>query len=300
MHKMIYDIVVLGHITKDTLVMGGIETEAPGGAVYYSGLALSRLEIKSGVITLINKDDDHYLDAFTNSGVDVFSFETASTTEFRNTYTSEDLDKRICEVTVSAGPFTTAHIPDINSKFFHIGSLMAGEVSDDLVHHIVERFPKVSLDLQGFLRVQDGKNLAFKDWPAKEDVLRKVHTVKADRVEAEVITGEQDMAKAAKLIANWGPREVVITHTEGITIYADGEIFEVAFVIESLKGRTGRGDTCISAYLAGRLKLSPGEAAKFAAATTSLKLEKEGPFDQSYQDIVRKLEKDYQYEGLTA
>ena len=293
MHKMVYDIVVLGHITKDKLVMGGIETEAPGGAVYYGGLALSRLEMESGIITLINKKDAHYLDAFKNNGVDVLSFESARTTAFTITYAVEDLDKRILQATASAGPFTPAHIPDIQTKVFHIGSLMAGEVPDGLVHHIVERFPKVSLDLQGFLRVLEGQRLTFKDWSAKEDALRNIHTVKADRIEAEVITGEKDMAKAAQMIASWGPREIVITHADGVMVYADGEIFEVPFVTESLKGRTGRGDTCISAYLAGRLKLSPGDAAGFAAATTSLKLSKEGPFDGSYQDVLDKLAKDY-------
>ena len=299
MRKMSYDIVVLGHITKDKLVIGGIETEAPGGAVYYSGLALSKLDVKVGVITLVKKDDDHYLDAFTNQGVDVFSFESDRTTEFTLTYASEDLEQRKCEATAFAGPFTTAHVPDIDTKMMHIGSLMVGEVPDDLVHYLVESCPAVSLDLQGFLRVQNGKNLVFKDWPSKKDVLRKIHTVKADRVEAEVITGEKDLAKAAKIIASWGPREVVITHTDGVMVYADEKLFEVPFVIKSLKGRTGRGDTCISAYLAARLKLAPGDASKFAAAMTSLKLEKEGPFDGSYQDVLNKMANEYQYGGLT-
>lgn len=300
MRGMGYDIVVLGHITKDKLVMRGIETEAPGGAVYYCGLALSKLEIKAGVITLIKKDDDHHLDAFRKNGVDVFSFEAATTTEFTNIYPTEDLDKRISEATAFAGPFATLHIPAIETKVLHIGSLMAGEVPDDLVHHIVGRFPKVSLDLQGFLRVPEKKNLVLKDWPAKKDALKNIHTVKADRVEAEMITGEKNMAKAAKIIVSWGPREVVITSAAGVLVYAEEEIFELPFVIKSMRGRTGRGDTCISAYLAARLKLSPGDSSKFAAAMTSLKLEIEGPFDRSFQDVLHKLAQDYQYEALTA
>ena len=71
------------------------------------------------------------------------------------------------------------------------------------------------------------------------------------------------------------------------------QTFEAPFVIRSLDGRKGRGDTCISAYLAGRLKSSPEDSCKFAAAVTSLKLEKEGPFDRTYQDILDKLAKDY-------
>ncbi|MCH8837109.1 MAG: carbohydrate kinase family protein [Candidatus Marinimicrobia bacterium] len=125
------------------------------------------------------------------------------------------------------------------------------------------------------------------------DGLRKIHTVKADSIESEVITGEKDIAKAAQVIASWGPSEVVITHAEGLLVYADGEVFEAPFVIRSLDVRTGRGDTCIPAYPVGRLKSSPEDSCKFAAAVTSLKLEKEGPFDGTYQDILDKLAKDY-------
>ena len=44
---MNYDIIVLGHFSKDKLVIHGIEINAPGGAVYYSGLALSMMNIRS-------------------------------------------------------------------------------------------------------------------------------------------------------------------------------------------------------------------------------------------------------------
>ena len=108
-----------------------------------------------------------------------------------------------------------------------------------------------------------------------------------------MITGEKDIAKAAQVIASWGSSEVVITHAEGLLVYADGEVFEAPFVIRSLDGRTGRGDTCIPAYPVGRLESSPEDSCKFAAAVTSLKLEKEGPFDGTYQDILDNLAKDY-------
>jgi len=290
---MNYDIIVLGHFSKDKLVIRGIEKDAPGGAVYYSGLALSKMNIRSGIITLLNKDDYYQLDVLSSNGVDVFAYESELTSEIRNTYVTDDLDKRICEPIAFAGGFTEENIPNIETRVFHIGSLRVGEVSLELVKYITRRFPKVSLDLQGFLRIKEGNEFKFADWPEKIDGLRQIHTVKADSVESEVITGEKDIAKATQVIASWGPSEVVITHAEGLLVYADGEVFEAPFVIRSLDGRTGRGDTCISAYLAGRLKSSPEDSCKFAAAVTSLKLEKEGPFDGTYQDILEKLAKDY-------
>lgn len=290
---MNYDIIVLGHFSKDKLVIHGIEKNTPGGAVYYSGLALSKMKIRSGIITRLNKDDYYQLDVLRSNGVDVFAYESELTTEIRNTYVTADLDKRICEPIAFAGGFTEENIPNIETRVFHIGSLRVGEVSLELVNYITRRFPKVSLDLQGFLRIKEGNELKFLDWPEKINGLRQIHTVKADSAEAEVITGEKDIAKAAQVIASWGPSEVVITHVEGLLVYAEGEVFKRPFVIRSLDGRTGRGDTCISAYLTGRLKSSPEDSCKFAAAVTSLKLEKEGPFNGTYQDILDKLDKDY-------
>ena len=290
---MNYDIIILGHFANDKLVIRGVEKDAPGGAVYYGGLALSRMNIHSGIITRLRKDDYWQLDVLRKNGVDVFAYESELTSGIKNTYVTDDLDKRICEPIAFAGGFEEDNIPNIECKVFHIGSLMAGEVSLKMVKYITERFPKVSLDLQGFLRIREGKELKFADWPEKEEGLKRIHTIKADSVEAEVITGEKDLTKAARIIASWGPSEVIITHAEGLLAYTGGEVFEAPFVIRSLKGRTGRGDTCCVAYLARRLNSSPEDSCKFAAAMTSLKLEKEGPFDRTLQDVWDKLAQDY-------
>ena len=290
---MNYDIVILGHFSNDKLVIRGVEKDAPGGAVYYGGLALGKMNIRSAIITLLKNDDFHKLDILKRNGVDVFAHESQVTSGIRNRYVTDDLDKRICEPLTFAGAFKEEHVTNIDSKVLHIGSLMAGEVSLGLVQYITKRFPKASLDLQGFLRVRQGKELKFADWPDKEEGLASIHTVKADSVEAEVITGENNLAIAARMIASWGPKEVIITHSEGLLVYAGGEVFEASFVIRSLDGRTGRGDTCIVAYLARRLTSSAEDSCKFAAAVTSLKLEKEGPFDRSFEDILDKIDRDY-------
>lgn len=95
--------------------------------------------------------------------------------------------------------------------------------------------------------------------------------------------------KAARRIASWGPQGVVITPKNGILVCAEGEVFEAPFTPRTLNGRTGRGDTCISAYLASRLKSPPPISCVFAASATSLKLEEEGPFNRTYQDVLEKL-----------
>ncbi|MEE9167273.1 MAG: PfkB family carbohydrate kinase [Candidatus Neomarinimicrobiota bacterium] len=284
-----FDIIILGHFAKDKLVIDGVKKNALGGAVYYGSMALSKMNISTGIITLLSREDFCYLDILEKNGVKVFAHEADMTSGIENIYRSENLDKRICKPLGFAGEFRKKHIPDVTTKVFHIGPIMAGEVSLDLIDWLTSKFDKVSLDLQGVLRVREGNQLTFSDWSEKERGLKRIHTIKADSVESKVITGEKDIAKAAKIIAGWGPREVAITHKDGLLVYGEGEIFEAPFTPRVLKGRTGRGDTCISAYLARRLKASPEESCRFAAAVTSLKLEKEGPFDRTVEDIVEKL-----------
>ncbi len=287
---MNFDIVILGHFAKDKIVIRGVEKDSLGGAVYYGALALSKMNFCTGIITLLAREDFPYLDIFKKNGVEVYAYEAANTSGIKNTYFSENnLNERICEPIAFAGEFKTEHISNFTTKVFHIGPIMAGEVSRELIEYIALKFDKVSLDLQGFLRVREGKQLRFEDWPEKEDGLRGIHTVKADSVESEVITGEKNLAKAAQIIAGWGPREVVITHKDGLLVYAEGEVFEAPFTPRSLEGRTGRGDTCISTYLAGRLTMSAEQSCKFAAVATTLKLEKEGPLDRTYQNILERL-----------
>lgn len=288
-----YDVVILGHIAKDILVINGKEKEAIGGAVYYGAMALSKLNYSVAAITLLSRDDFSYLDVMKKDGIEVYSYETEVTSGIKNTYYGENHDRRICEPIAFAGEFKTEHIPDITTKIFHIGPIMAGEVPLHLIEQITSKFEKVSLDLQGVLRVRDGKDLIFVDWPDKEHGLKKIHTVKADSVEAEVITGEKEIAKAARIIAEWGPREVVITHKHGMLVYAEDEVFEAQFTPHSINGRTGRGDTAMVSYIASRLNASPGESCRFAAAVTSMKLEKEGPFDLTYQDVIARIDDDY-------
>ncbi len=291
---MRFDIIILGHFAKDKLIIRGVEKEASGGAVYYGALALSKLNIRTAIITMLAKADYSYLEVFEKNGVKIFAYEAEATSGIKNTYFSENnLNERTCEPIAFAGQFSEKQIPDVETKVFHIGPIMAGEVSLQLIESITSRFDKVSLDLQGFLRVRKGNSLVFVDWSEKEHGLSRIHTIKADSVEAEVITGEKNLAKAARMIAGWGPREVLITHKDGVLVYAEGDVFEAPFTPQSLDGRTGRGDTCISTYLASRLTSSPEKSCKFAAAATSLKLEKEGPFNRTSSDILEKLDKDY-------
>jgi sugar/nucleoside kinase (ribokinase family) len=82
-----------------------------------------------------------------------------------------------------------------------------------------------------------------------------------------------------------GPAEIVLTHKDGVLIYANGKFQDAGFYPARMEGRSGRGDTCIGSYTAMRLSKPPFEAGIWAAAVTSLKMEDLGPFQRSVAEV---------------
>jgi sugar/nucleoside kinase (ribokinase family) len=109
--------------------------------------------------------------------------------------------------------------------------------------------------------------------------------LKSDAVEAEYLTGESDIYKAAKAFAAMGPEEIVLTHKEGVLVYANSEFYDRRFYPQNMSGRSGRGDTCLGSYVTMRLTKSPAEASIWAAAVTSLKMENQGPFTRTLAEV---------------
>ncbi len=71
----------------------------------------------------------------------------------------------------------------------------------------------------------------------------------------------------------------------GVLDYHDRLAAAAPFTPAEVRGRSGRGDTCTSAYLSRRLTAPPAEAVAWAAAVTSLKLEAEGPFRRDLAEV---------------
>ncbi len=143
----------------------------------------------------------------------------------------------------------------------------------------------MALDVQGFVRVRVGNQLLFRPWAEMAEGLAQVTYLKVDRAEAEALTGETDLTVAAAKLAAYGPREIVLTQSSGVTVYADGQTHFAPFTPRSLAGRTGRGDTCFATYLTKRLTSSPEEACRWAGAVTTLKQEQPGPWRGTVAEV---------------
>ncbi|MBU4226651.1 ribokinase, partial [bacterium] len=61
----------------------------------------------------------------------------------------------------------------------------------------------------------------------------------------------------------------------------------------NISGRTGRGDTCFSAYITERLDKNIEEALLFASALVSIKMEVSGPFKGTRDEVKNYIKKYY-------
>ena len=282
------DIMMIGHFAKDRLVVDGTSEVASGGAVYYGSVALRRIGVRVAVVTRLHPDDFPLLDELKQEGVRVFAIAAPETSGIENIYRSADMERRICKLLGFAGPFQRGDIPGLSARVYLVTPIIAGEVDLPLLKSLAAQGP-VGLDVQGFVRVyeedEDGR-LVFRQWPQMAEGLAHVTYLKIDRAEAELLTGQADLRVAARQLAAYGPREVVVTQSSGVTVYADGQMYEAPFTPRSLAGRTGRGDTCFATYVGKRLSASAEEACRFAAAITTLKQEQPGPWRGTLDDVT--------------
>jgi sugar/nucleoside kinase (ribokinase family) len=236
------------------------------------------------VFPQLHRDDFPRLEEVKQEGVQIFATPAPETSGIANYYNSADMERRTCKPLGFAGPFRAKDIPRLSAEVYLVGPIIAGEVDLPLLKYLAAR-GAVALDVQGFVRVRHGDDLVFRQWEDMQEGLSHVHYLKADRAEAELLTGETNLQLAARELAGYGPQEIVVTQSSGLTVFAGGDLFQAPFTSRSLAGRTGRGDSCFAAYLGKRLSATPGEACRFAAAITTLKQEQPGPWRGNLADV---------------
>lgn len=291
-----YDVLYIGNYTKDTIISPAGTKYVDGGAVNYAAHAAARLGLSVAVVTRLSKEDDRVVEKLIQAGIDCYPTYTPHSTLMRLEYPTSDPDIRKLSVTATAGSITAGEVEKLDAKAAVIGSSLRGEVGMDVIEKLKEKNMLIAADMQGFVRVLRGVELNYEPWDEMQSTLAHVDVVKSDAVEAEFLTGEKDIFKAARFYADMGPREIVLTHKDGLLILADGTFYEMGFYPARLEGRSGRGDTCVGTYVAKRLSLPPREAGIWAAAVTSLKMENLGPFNRSIDEVESLINARYNHE----
>ncbi len=285
MNKQV-DVLCIGHIDNSRIVVEGKRTDATGGAIHYGGMVLRKLGLKIAVLTRVARQDLGLLDELKAAGAEIYSVITEETTAIENVIPDRNSDQRTCYLLGFAGTFRVEDIPAVDARVYYVGTIVPGEIDVAFLNEIASRGP-LAVDAQGFLRKEVNGELISDRWEQARDILPLIYYLKVDNREAATVTGETDRYKAAKILRDWGAKEVVLTHQQGVMVQIGNEVVESPFRSRSFAGRTGRGDSCFSSYFGRRLLGdSPAQAVQFAAALTTLKLEEPGPFRRDLSEVV--------------
>ena len=289
---MSYDITLIGNYTKDKIVTPSAVKHVDGGGFNYGAHAAIALGAKTAAITRLKKDDMHVVDNLTNIGIEAFPTYTDSSTHIELIYPTDDFDERTLIMPKSAGSFNSEQFKDIESKIFLVNASVRDEFKIQTLIDLEKKGSLIGIDLQGFIRTRNKNNVLVNSlWNEKKEALELTHYLKADGVEAEFLTGESDLISAAKILKSFGPKEVIITHKNGVLVYDGINNYQQPFILDKIIGRSGRGDTCGASYVYKRLSLEPKEAIKWAAAATSLKMESDTPLKNTKEEIETRVQK---------
>jgi sugar/nucleoside kinase (ribokinase family) len=286
-----YDLCCVGHITLDKVVTPKAVVHMPGGTSIYFSNAIHQMDVKYALVTALADKDLYIVSELRAKGIEVKVLPSTHTVCFENIY-SENTDNRTQRVSQKADPFCPDQLQKIEAKFFHLGPLLADDIPVASIRALSKK-GRVSLDAQGYLREVRDTHVHAIDWSAKKEALQYVDILKANESEMLVLTGYSDVRRSARVLSDWGVKEVVITlGSQGSVIYNGIDFFTIpAYTpVTSVVDATGCGDTYMAGYLYQRIKgVECQEAGEFAAAMATLKIESSGPFTGSEEDVLELL-----------
>jgi sugar/nucleoside kinase (ribokinase family) len=289
---MNYDVTFVGHMCYDEIIpFGGKPVVAPGSAVLCGAMVAARVGRKVAAVVKMSRQDEKILQPMKDVGVDTYLIPSAETTYSRVLHESENVDERKLTIVKTAGLIAIADVPKLNSTCVHLAGISDTEFDLALMKGLKSRGYSLSADMQSFVRhvTPVTHEIQFSDVENKRDIAGMMDKLKLDVVEARILTGTEDLEKAAIIVESWGCPEILITHSQGVLARVKGETHYEKFSNRSVAGRTGRGDTTFAAYLSWRLDHGVAESLKFAAALVSIKMETPGPFKGTLEDVAKRL-----------
>ena len=278
------------------------------------------------LITSVSQADQSSIDALTEAGVQVHNIPSPTTVYFENRYgqnmnnrqqrvlsraqafTWENLQPIIASILAADNGHAamTDHDPDNiaadhdhhtmtvgnDRPIFLLGSLLADDFPLEVIRQL-HALGQVVVDVQGYLREVVGEEVRAIDWSEKRQALPYVDILKTNEYEMEVLTGYNEPLRAARQLCEWGAGEVLLTFGDLGSIICQSAAETVttvtipAYTPHPMVDATGCGDTYTTAYILRRAQgATTLDAGRFAAATATIKLQRSGPFNGTFQDVL--------------
>lgn len=297
---------ILGPVSKDTIIKNDKKIHRIGGAVYYQSKVLSGLGQSHVAAVTLSKEDRDLLDEFP-SQTQVFPLFKKDTVKFENKYYNNDPNHRIQRSNAPKIPITSEDILGIISLNFEsksqldgvlLGPLLPWDIPLETINKIHNLGIPIYMGLQGYLRHFEGCDIYLEPLKRVNEILKFVKIVFLDEGEARaIVPHETSLEKIGKLLSKYGPEEIIITCGDrGSVIYSKekSEAIKIkAYPPIKLIDPTGLGDTYMAAYISCHVKgKSQEECGKFASMVSTIKLENKDGFEKDWDYVVNKLKKE--------
>ena len=292
-------IALIGPITNDTIIKNNSTHKSIGGAVYYQSSVLKRLNVNTKAIITLAKSDEELLNAFPKN-IELFPVFTDETIKFQNIYPDNNPNHRIQKASVPSNPIKVKDIESLDitdCNAILLGPLCPCDIPLETMEYLSKLKIPIYLGAQGYLRHLKDDEIVLRPWNKFKKFLKFVKILFMDENESATILGQQlPLTEVAKILASFGPDEVIITQgSSGSTIYSKklDETYKIpAFSPKKIEDPTGLGDTYMAAYAARKLKIEdPKMCGIFASAASVIKLENTGAFNGNIKLIRERCKK---------
>ncbi|MFV9483616.1 PfkB family carbohydrate kinase [Christiangramia sp. ASW11-125] len=218
-----------------------------GGAGTYIGLSAANFDIDSAVVSVVGDDFPHeYLDLMKNNNIDIEGIEVVKggktffwSGRYHNDLNSRDTLDTQLNVLADFNPVVPNNYKD--SEYVMLGNLHP--LVQLSVLEQVEKPKLVVLDTMNFWMDNTPQDL--------DKVIAKVDVITINDEEARQLSGEYSLVKAARKIAEMGPKYIVIKKGEhGALLFHEDQIFHApALPLEEVFDPTGAGDTFAGGFI---------------------------------------------------
>ncbi len=288
---------IMGPVTRDTILKSGSTCKGIGGPVYYQAAVLSALKADLTALITVGQDDTELLDHFPQN-IDLKPIWGGETMQFENFYPDENPNHRLQRACIPSNPIEVSHLKSLEWGTFDavlVSPLSPDDVPFESLKYVSKQGAPIYLGVQGYLRHLEGQKVVLKPLNHYKKFLSCVDFMFLDEVEAGVIIDDSSLSldEISRKLSLLGPEEVIITRGDRGSLIYSGDHDDVwnipAFPSRERVDPTGLGDSYLAAYAFRRQETSDTrECGIFASIVSSLKLEKKGAFQGDRASIENK------------
>ncbi|MBU1854984.1 MAG: hypothetical protein KKF89_04655 [Nanoarchaeota archaeon] len=283
-------VAVIGPVTKDVKIIDNERISGMGGIPFYIGNTLKALGVDVTAFVSHGKEDDEWVEN-NFSGVKVSHIHCEGTLKVTHKFSTKNPDKRDISTTHFKNRIRLDNISNISSfDWISLGPLLNENMDEDFFKSLPK--DKVIFNNFGLLNYHEDKKWVYKHPERLVNMVKYFEFMILDEEEVLFATSNKSVVEAVKFLQKKGLRNLAVTKgSRGSTIFIKNRVYEIpAYTPKRFVDTTGCGDTYVAGLIKG-LELFDDfqKIGEFAAMVSTMRIENNGPFNKSLEDVYERL-----------